>query len=73
MIIAIALIEIVEFLIWRSNNFFTSFQEKQLFEFIENIHAVIAMMKDSFAVNNEHVRDICKGLQLCFDETPFLV
>ena len=62
-----------ELLIWRLNKPFITFVGAQLLDFIINIPAVIAMMKDSFEVDNEHVCDICEGLQLWLDLTPFSV
>ena len=62
-----------ELLVWRLNKPFTSFVGAQLLQFIENIPAIITMMEVSFEVNNEHIRDICEGLQLWLDITPFLV
>ena len=62
-----------ELLVWRLNKPFTSFVGAQLLQFIENIPAIITMMEVSFEVNNEHIRDICEGLQRWLDITPFLV
>ena len=52
-----------EFLVWRLNKPFTSFNGKELLLFIKIIPLIVSMMKGNLA-DNEHVRNICKGLQL---------
>ena len=61
-----------EVLVWRLNKPFTTFKGTELLLFIMNLPSTISIMKDNLT-DNKHVHNICEGLQLWFDITPFFV
>ena len=59
-------------MIWNLNKGFSSFIGRELLLFVENIPKIVDFLKKTF-VETDHVKDICKGLILLSEITPFLV
>ena len=59
-------------LIWNMNRPFTSFIGSELLKFIKNSPVIISFLKENFCATPS-LKDLCDGLQVWSEITPFLV